>query len=106
MTTLRISEGLGSNEGKEGNLKRIGQMIALFMTMTIVAAQTAAAGGTQSGGYPRGGVGGDAEGQVSGFGQAGGQLPFTGLNLVLLIVGGALLLALGLVMVRRNRPSS
>jgi len=80
-------------------------MVALFVAMTIVAAQTAAAGGTQSGGYPRGGVGGDAQGQVAGSGRSG-ELPFTGLTLVLLIVGGALLLALGVAMVLRNRPSS
>jgi hypothetical protein len=63
---------------------------------------------TQLGGYPGGGVAGSAENQVRGTGSQGeaivsGTLPFTGLNLVLLVVGGTLLVMLGIALTLRGR---
>jgi hypothetical protein len=64
-----------------------------------------AAESTQLGGYPGGGVAGAAENQVRGTGEPvySGTLPFTGLNLVLLVVGGTLLVALGVALTLRGR---
>ena len=63
---------------------------------------------TQLGGYPGAGVAGSAENQVRGSGSPGeaivsGTLPFTGLNLVLLVVGGTLLVTLGIALTLRGR---
>jgi hypothetical protein len=75
----------------------------------LLAAPIALAESTQLGGYPGQGVAGAAENQVrGGSGRAGeavvsGTLPFTGLNLVLLVVGGTLLVALGIALTLRGR---
>ena len=76
----------------------------------LLAAPIALAESTQLGGYPGQGVAGAAENQVrgTGTGTAGepiysGTLPFTGLNLVLLVVGGTLLVALGIALTLRGR---
>ena len=51
-----------------------------------------------------GGVAGDVQGEVQGGG--GGALPFTGLDLLLLVAAGALLLGAGLVLRRVGRARS
>jgi hypothetical protein len=65
----------------------------------LAAPLALAAERTQLGGYPGGGVAGGAEGPPV----TSGQLPFTGLNLVLLVVGGTLLIALGVALTLRGR---
>lgn len=71
----------------------------------LLAAPIALAESTQLGGYPGSGVAGAAENQVRGTGDPvySGTLPFTGLNLVLLVVGGTLLVALGVALTLRGR---
>jgi hypothetical protein len=74
----------------------------------LLAAPIALAESTNLGGYPGSGVAGSAENQVRGTGSQGeavvsGTLPFTGLNLVLLVVGGTLLVALGIALTLRGR---
>jgi hypothetical protein len=74
----------------------------------LLAAPIALAESTNLGGYPGGGVAGSAENQVRGTGSQGeavvsGTLPFTGLNLVLLVVGGTLLVTLGIALTLRGR---
>ncbi len=82
-------------------MKRFNGVLGLMGLVMLTFASLAAAGqGTQQGGYPRQGVSGNAAGQVAG---TGGTLPFTGLNLVLLVVGGALLVGLGVLIVMRGR---
>ena len=49
-----------------------------------------------------GGVAGNVQGEVQGGG-GGGSLPFTGLDLLLLVAAGALLLGAGLVLRRVGR---
>ncbi|HYY76826.1 MAG TPA: hypothetical protein VE644_10950 [Gaiellaceae bacterium] len=51
-----------------------------------------------------GGVAGNVQGEVQGGG--GGSLPFTGLDLLLLVAAGALLLGAGLVLRRVGRARS
>jgi hypothetical protein len=81
-------------------------VVGFLLAAPIALAETS----TQLGGYPGSGVAGSAENQVrgSGSGTAGdavvsGTLPFTGLNLVLLVVGGTLLVALGIALTLRGR---
>jgi hypothetical protein len=80
---------------------RVIGLITLLASTALVTAATALAQDTQPGGYPGGGIGGDVEGRLGT--SAGGTLPFTGLNLVLLVVGGAVLIALGTLIVLRGR---
>jgi hypothetical protein len=74
----------------------------------LLAAPIALAESTQLGGYPGSGVAGSAESQVRGTGEpvVSGTLPFTGLNLVLLVVGGTLLVALGIALTLRGRSGT
>jgi hypothetical protein len=81
-------------------------VVGFLVAAPIALAETS----TQLGGYPGGGVAGAAENQVrgTGSGTAGepivsGTLPFTGLNLVLLVVGGTLLVMLGIALMLRGR---
>jgi hypothetical protein len=72
------------------------------MVVALVVAPTAVAGAYVSGG-------GDAQGDVaSGVGGAssGGNLPFTGLDLALIVIGGVALLATGLLLRRSARSRS
>lgn len=84
----------------------------LFITTVVgflLTAPLALAGGnTQLGGYPGAGVAGGAENQGRNVGEpvTSGTLPFTGLNLVLLVVGGLLLLGLGLMLTVRGRKNA
>jgi hypothetical protein len=64
------------------------------MAIALVTASSVAASTT---GYPSGGQG--AQGEV----QGGGALPFTGLDLALIVLGGAALLVTGLLLRRAAR---
>lgn len=88
-------------------LARITSKIWLtVLTALLVVPAALAQDGTQSSGYPGGGVGGDVENRLSTVGgTAGGQLPFTGLNLVILVVGGVVLLGLGALLLLRGRST-
>jgi hypothetical protein len=65
----------------------------------MVWASTALAQDSSQGGY--GGAGGNVQGEVGGTGA--GSLPFTGLDLMLVIGAGLLLVAAGLTMRRFSR---
>lgn len=86
-------------------LARITTTIWLTVLTALLAVPAALAqDGTQDSGYPGGGVGGDVENRLSTAGStASGQLPFTGLNLVILVVGGVVLLGLGAMLLLRGR---
>jgi hypothetical protein len=78
---------------------RLGQ-VGIALTAYFVLASVALAQQPTEGGY--GGVGGYIQGDVEG----GGSLPFTGLDLVLLVGAGVLLLVAGLALRRVGRTSS
>jgi hypothetical protein len=75
-----------------------------LLVMTGVAALTSApaawAGGSPVSGY--GGAGGTIQGTV----QKSGALPFTGLNLTVVVAIGILLVGIGVLMRRRSRAAS
>jgi hypothetical protein len=78
-------------------MKRVG--VTLWGAVAYLAlATTAGAQSPVEGGY--GGGGGDVVGGVEGTGTGGGALPFTGADLVMLLVVALVLVAAGL-MVRR-----
>lgn len=88
-----------------GMVKRLyvigGGVLAYLATASVALAQDP----TQSG---YGGTGGNIQGGVEGIGGAtgSGSLPFTGLDLLLLVGAGALLLAAGLTLRRVGRARS
>lgn len=51
------------------------------------------------------GTAGGAQGQIDGV-QSAGSLPFTGMNLTLILIGGAVLLAAGFLLRRRGSQST
>lgn len=68
-----------------------------FLGAVVVALTTASAVAAGTTGYPSGGEG--AQGEV----QGGGALPFTGLDLALMALGGAALIVTGLLLRRAAR---
>jgi len=89
-----------------GMVKRLyvicGGVLAYLVTASVALAQDP----TQSG---YGGTGGNIQGGVeggTGGGTASGSLPFTGLDLMLLVGAGVLLLAAGLTLRRVGRARS
>jgi hypothetical protein len=87
---------------KEGEMKQFSGLVGIVSIAMLAYASVAAAQATQQAGYPGAGVSGNAVGQVAGAG-TGGTLPFTGLNLLFLVVGGALLLGVGALLGMRGR---
>ncbi len=71
---------------------------AVAVLVGLVWASVAMAQDPAQTGY--GGVGGNVQGEVEG---GGGALPFTGLDLLLLVAAGAVLLGAGLVVRRLGR---
>jgi hypothetical protein len=92
------------------NLRLILALCALSLTLVPTAF---ASGGSAGGGY--GGAGGNVQQQVNGsqggqgaLGSSGssGSLPFTGLDLGLLVAGGAVLLVVGATIRRAARHNA
>ncbi len=90
---------------------RIISTIWLAVLTALVAVPAALAqDGTGSAGYPGGGVAGDVENRLSGGGggvaAAGGTLPFTGVNLLIVVIGGVVLVGLGALLLVRGRTGA
>lgn len=83
-------------------MKRLAAFASVLLAY-LVTASVALAQNPTEGGY--GGTAGNIQGDVQGGG-SGGSLPFTGLDLVLLVGAGALLLAAGLTLRRVGRAKS
>lgn len=78
--------------------------VSTALLAAMFAAQTAfAGGGTAGAGYPGAGVSGNVESRVSETNSVS-QLPFTGLDLVVVVVGAVALLGFGALLLVRNRP--
>jgi hypothetical protein len=69
----------------------------------VVAPAAFAAGSAPTHGY---GGGAGVQNEVGGVQAAGGALPFTGLDLALLVIGGVLLLVVGMVLRRAVRRTT
>lgn len=74
-------------------MKKLVTMFACLLAVVVVYAPVALAQQSSVDGY--GGGAGGIQSEVEGGGGAGGSLPFTGLDLGLLIGGGVVLLAVG-----------
>lgn len=70
--------------------------------LTLAAAPPAFAGSPDDSVY--GGVAGNIQGDVAGS-QPAGNLPFTGLNLALILIGGVALVGIGVLLRRRAGTS-
>jgi hypothetical protein len=77
------------------------RMILTTLAIAALTAPAAALAADPSNGEPPPGAGGGAGGQVT-----GGSLPFTGLNLGLILAGAAMLIATGLLLRRRASSGS
>jgi hypothetical protein len=80
-------------------MKRHRVLIPLLLLCTLVLPAVALAGDRVSN------TGGQAVGGTGGTGQASAALPFTGLDLTLIILAGVALMIAGLVIRRRGRSS-
>ena len=80
-------------------MERLTAFASAVFASLVMASVALAQDPTQSG---YGGTGGNIQGDVEG----GGSLPFTGLDLVLLVGAGALLLAAGFTLRRVGRARS
>jgi hypothetical protein len=79
--------------------------VLVGVTAFLVGAPVALAGPATEPGYGGGGAAGN-EVQGAAGAVAGGSLPFTGLDLALLVVGGLMLLVVGMVLRRAVRRSA
>jgi hypothetical protein len=89
---------------REGRLTvwRFRIFTALAIGAALVVVPSALAQGTGPAGYPTSGVSNNAEGQLVEEVTRGG-LPFTGLNLVLVVLGAILLVGLGTTLMLKGR---
>lgn len=83
-------------EEREDEVKRLAAFASSVLASLVLASVALAQQPTESG---YGGTGGNIQGDVEG----GGSLPFTGLDLLLLVGAGALLLAAGFTLRRVGR---
>ena len=83
-------------------MTRIRGAILTAIVVGLTVAPAAMAGGYVSGG---GGAQGDVASGVGGA-SSGGNLPFTGLDLALIVIGGVALLATGFLLRRAGRSGS
>jgi hypothetical protein len=96
---VRASALRNEGEEREDEVKRLAALTASALACLVMASVALAQEPTQSG---YGGAGGNIQGDVEG----GGSLPFTGLDLLLLLGAGALLLAAGFTLRRVGRARS
>jgi hypothetical protein len=88
------------DEEREDDVRRLAAFASSVLVYLIMASVALAQEPTQSG---YGGTGGNIQGDVEG---GGGSLPFTGLDLLLLVGAGVLLLAAGFALRRVGRVRS
>ena len=100
---MRREDGGREVRRVEGNMK-MKFVLALILASFVLAPAAFAGGGSAGTGY--GGEGGNVQQQVSGAAAEKGGLPFTGLDLALLVVGGAVMVVAGAALRRAaKRPT-
>ena len=78
-------------------------LMAVPIALVVAPAAAFAAGTAPTHGY---GGGAGVQNEVGGVQAAGGSLPFTGLDLALLVIGGLMLLVVGMVLRRAVRRTT
>jgi hypothetical protein len=94
-----LRAGKRARKREDGEVKRLAAFASSLLAYLVMASVALAQEPTQSG---YGGTGGNIQGDVEGS----GSLPFTGLDLLLLVGAGALLLAAGFTLRRVGRAKS
>jgi hypothetical protein len=77
--------------------------VLMAVPIGLVVAPAAFAAGSAPAGY---GGGAGVQNEVGGVEAAGGSLPFTGLDLALLLIGGLMLLVLGMFLRRAAKRTT
>ena len=77
--------------------------LLMVVSTGLLVAPAAFAAGSAPSGY---GGGAGVQNEVGGVQSAGGTLPFTGLDLALLVIGGLMLLVVGMVLRRAVRRTT
>jgi hypothetical protein len=99
--------GIGDQRRTKGFMKRISVLVGVLLTLAFAVPSAASASSTCQAYSPQlcssVGSGNTSNGSGTGTTSSAGTLPFTGLDVVLLVAGGATLLGAGFVVRRISR---